>query len=276
MQPSRSDIEPSTRISAYYDGNPESGRFDSPHGRLEFERSKRFLSRHLPKGVASILDLGAGTGAYSFWLAAQGHALTFIDLSKGHVDIVLARNEQSLHKLASIRQGTALELPFDRETFDVVLCMGPLYHLSPKERHVAFAEVHRVLRKDGLAIFAYISRFAAIMDGYKKGMISDPVYVPLAEGDIAKGIHESPDDEKYFTLAYMHRPEEVEPELSAAKFGLVDLVGVEGICWTYPHLRQYVEDKAAFERLLGHAEMMEHEPSIMGASAHFLSAARRL
>jgi SAM-dependent methyltransferase len=267
--------EPSSRIGAYYDSCSESGRFESPHGKLEFERSKRFISRHLPKGAATILDVGGGTGAYSFWLAEEGYSVSFVDLSAGHVALVNVQNDNYKNKLTTILQGNALKLQFENETFKVVLCMGPLYHLSPEERLFAYKEVHRVLRNDGLAIFAYISRFAAIMDGYKKGIIADPFYVPLAEGDILKGIHESPNDEKYFTLAYMHKPEEVEPEMSTAGFALQELIGVEGIFWTYPNLAEYIEDKASYERLLGHAQMIEHEPSIMGASAHFLAAARK-
>ena len=30
-------------------------------------------------------------------------------------------------------------------------------------------------------------------------------------------MHDSPDDDKYFTLAYMHRPDDVAPELEAAQ-----------------------------------------------------------
>jgi SAM-dependent methyltransferase len=267
--------ESGDRIQAYYDSSSESDRFDSPHGKLEFERSKRFISKHLPKGTLTILDVGGGTGAYSFWLAKQGFGVSFVDLSPGHVALVNSQNEQCQHKLVAIMQGNALGLEFKNEAFDVVLCMGPMYHLSPAKRLLAYKEVHRVLRNDGLAIFAYISRFAAIMDGYKKGMIADPVYIPLAEGDIRKGIHESPNDERYFTLAYMHKPEEVEPEISTAGFSLQELIGVEGIFWTYPNLAEYMEDEIARERLLGHAQMIEHEPSIMGASAHFLAATRK-
>jgi SAM-dependent methyltransferase len=264
-------MEHSDRIKAHYNKHPESDRFDSPHGKLEYERTKAILGRYLPAAPADILDAGGGTGAYSFWLAGLGHRVTFVDLSDVHVATVRDKNRDSRAKLHDIREGSALTLDFAAESFDVALIMGPLYHLPPEERARALREMHRVLRKDGLLVSAYISRFAALMDGYRKGYIRDPVYAPLATGDVEHGMHDSPDDDKYFTMAFMHRPDEVAPELKAAGFRILDVLAVEGLFWTYPHLGEFVEDRERFARLLQHAELIEKESSVMGASAHFLA-----
>ena len=102
--------------------------------------------------------------------------------------------------------------------------------------------MRRVLRDDGLLVSAYISRFASLMYGFKKRLLLDPAYPPIVENDLTHGIHEGPNDDKYFTLAYLHRPEEIVPELEMAGFAVSGVLAVEGLFWTYPHLREFVDD----------------------------------
>jgi SAM-dependent methyltransferase len=264
-----------SRISAYYDDHPETDRFQSPSGKLELERSKIIIGRHLGPAPRDILDAGGGTGTYSFWLAALGHRVTFLDLSDVHVRAAEQRSAAAAVRLAEIRQGTALALPWPDVGFDMVLNMGPMYHLPPDQRQKALAEMRRVLRPAGLLVSAYISRFAALMDGYDEGYISDPGYIALALGDIVGGRHDPPSHGRYFTEAYMHRPEEIPSELERAGFRVLDLCAVEGVFWTYPNLKQYTSDPDSFSRLLEHAALIEREPSMMGASAHLLSVAMK-
>ena len=42
--------------------------------------------------------------------------------------------------------------------FDVVLCLGPLYHLPPDEREHVFAECRRICKNNGIVVFSYISK----------------------------------------------------------------------------------------------------------------------
>lgn len=263
------------RISTHYNRHPESDRFRSPHGALEYARSKEIIGRYLPSTPIDVLDVGGGTGAYSFWLAELGHRVAFVDLSEVHVATADSRNKEAVRKLVSIRQANVVSMPFESESFDLVLNMGPMYHLSRPQRARALKEIARILRKDGVLISAYISRFAAIMDGYKKEWISNPEYNALSVGDLQLGVHQSPDDDKYFTLAYLYRPEEVGPELETCGFQLEALFAVEGFFWTYPHLSEFVDDKDKFAHLLEHARMLEKEPSLMGSSAHFISVAAK-
>lgn len=53
----------------------------------------------------------------------------------------------------------ALDLSmFEDQSFDFVLCLGPLYHLSSvKDKMRCVQEAKRVCKKDGIIFFAYIS-----------------------------------------------------------------------------------------------------------------------
>jgi SAM-dependent methyltransferase len=267
---SETDRPEVTRVKTFYDSHPERDRLRHSTGKLEFERTKDIIARHL-RGSADILDVGGGTGIYAFWLASLDHRVTLVDLSGVHVQIARELDAVACRKLAGTYQASALDLPFKASHFDAVLNMGPMYHLSPLERQKALSEIKRVLRPGGLMFSAYISRFASLLDGYNEGYIEDPLYLPMALSAVTEGRHNPQVDGKYFTLAYMHRPEEVGPELKAAGFRVLDLLAVEGPFWAHPKIDGYVDDIERFKELLATVRLLEREPSILGASAHFLA-----
>ena len=269
--PSDSNTE-SARVAAYYNAHPETDRLRRSIGKLEFERTKEIISRHL-RSPARILDVGGGTGAYSFWLASLGHQVTLVDVCSAHIEAVSKENERD-HRLAAVVEASAVELPFAEKRFDVVLNMGPMYHLSPELRGRALREARRVLQPKGLMITTYISRFASLMDGYNEGYVKDPVYLPMALGAALKGRHDPPGDGRHFTLAYMHRPEEVGPELEEGGFQVIELCAVEGFFWAHPRVEEYIADDGDLAELMKTVKLLEKEPSVMGASAHFLAVSK--
>jgi SAM-dependent methyltransferase len=273
MREAGKDLSAEDRIKGYYDQHPETDRFADPRGRLEYERSKDVISRYLGAPPLAVLDAAGGTGAYSFWLAALGHRVTFMDLSGTQVAAVRGMNGGAAAPLADVRQGNVLSPDFPQRSFDVILNMGPLYHLPPESRVDVLRKLGGLLKPGGVMVCAYISRFAALMDGYSDGYILDPEFVPVALGDIQGGVHVPPSHGRYFTLAYMHRPEEIAPEIAAAGLRLRALVAVEGFFRSYQNLGTYTDDPQRFSLLLEHARLIEAEPSVMGASAHMLAVA---
>jgi 2-polyprenyl-3-methyl-5-hydroxy-6-metoxy-1,4-benzoquinol methylase len=95
----------------------------SPHGRLEFLRTQELIRRLVPVARARILDIGGGTGVHAAWLAADGHAVHVVDLVPRHIDAAAAREG------VTAEVGDARQLSASDESVDVVLLLGPLYHL---------------------------------------------------------------------------------------------------------------------------------------------------
>jgi ubiquinone/menaquinone biosynthesis C-methylase UbiE len=85
------------------------------------------------------LEVGCGTG---FWLDSFGseHEVIGIDLSQG----MLSRAKL---KHTSLICGTADQLPFAADRFDVVYCVNALHHFVRKEAFIR--EAARLLRKGG-------------------------------------------------------------------------------------------------------------------------------
>jgi ubiquinone/menaquinone biosynthesis C-methylase UbiE len=259
-------------IRAYYESGVELDRLGQGYFRIEFERTKELLSRHLPSPPARVLDVGGGPGAYAAWLAEAGHRVRLVDATPRHVQEAL---ERSRGRFSAV-EGDARSLDELDESYDVVLLLGPLYHLTePDDRLTALREARRVLRSGGLVAAAAISRFASLLDGLYGGYLSDPRFWPVVERDLADGQHRSPaasGEAPIFTTAFFHRPEELGAEVEEAGFRLEGVYGVEGPGWL---LIDRWEDEQARENILRVARAVEQEPTVIGTSSHLLAIARK-
>ena len=92
--------------------------------------------------------------------------MRLIDVVPLHVEQARERADKGPHFAAGL--GDARELDASDGSYDVVLLMGPLYHLPERrERLRALREARRVARADGLVVVATISRFAGVLDGMR-------------------------------------------------------------------------------------------------------------
>src|SRR5262245_17509296 len=116
-----------------------------PSGPLEFERTKEIISRYLSVPPLKIIDVGGGPGLYSAWLADRGDDVHLVDPVRLHVE-----QARSAHARITAEIGDARQLPYADDSFDIVLLLGPLYHLVAREdRLLALSEARRVARSGG-------------------------------------------------------------------------------------------------------------------------------
>jgi ubiquinone/menaquinone biosynthesis C-methylase UbiE len=106
-----------------------------------------------PGPFGHALEIGAGTGYFSLNLLQTGviFRATCTDISPG----MLATLEQNAHDLGLEVQTAACDatqLPFEDESFDLVLGHAVLHHLPDLDQ--AFREFHRVLKPGGTLFFA--------------------------------------------------------------------------------------------------------------------------
>jgi ubiquinone/menaquinone biosynthesis C-methylase UbiE len=106
-----------------------------------------------PTGLGDTLEVGAGTGYFSLnlLLAGQIASATCTDISPGMLR-VLEGNAERLGLDVTTAACDAEHLPFEDESFDLVLGHAVLHHLPDLE--AAFAEFRRVLRPGGRVVFA--------------------------------------------------------------------------------------------------------------------------
>ena len=97
----------------------------------------------------SVLDVGSGVGGPARFLAATyGCRVTGVDLSEPFVEAaryLTQRTGQS--EKASFKTASALELPFDDESFDVALLQHVAMNIADRAR--LYREIRRVLKSGG-------------------------------------------------------------------------------------------------------------------------------
>ncbi|MEQ1823795.1 MAG: methyltransferase domain-containing protein [Fimbriimonadaceae bacterium] len=246
----------------------ENGRLQSPTGRLEFLRSLSIFSRFGPSAPARLLDLGGGTGPYAFHLARQGYEVELVDAMPLHIEQAMAHPDSAM--LKSISVGDARSLGYEEASFDAVLLMGPLYHLTEREdRLAALREVYRVLRPGGRVFAAVISRFASLIDGFLHGLIADPLFEEIVRQDLIDGQHRNPTDHPdYFTTAKFHKASELAEEMAEAGYADPQVLAVEGFGSVIPNMGEM--DEGEFNRLMHFLVLVESEPEIIGVSSHLM------
>jgi ubiquinone/menaquinone biosynthesis C-methylase UbiE len=256
-------------VLAYYDQGRERSRLETT-SRLEYLRTQELLVRFLPVPPARVLDVGGGAGAYAVPLIQSGYDVVLVDPVPLHVD--QARESG----VSSAVIGDARSLEFDDDSFDAVLMLGPLYHLTEREdRVLALREAARVARPAGVVVVAVISRFASTLDGFNAGFLLDDRFERIVETDIATGRHDNVDGVPgWFTTAYFHRPDELDAEFVEAGCQVVEVLAIEGPTSAMPDLAAWLEDDERRAVLLRAIGRVESEPSLLGSSSHILVVAR--
>lgn len=265
-------------LFSYYESYDEEGRLARASGALEFARVQELIGRFLAPPPRVVLDVGGGPGRYACWLAARGYEVHLLDPVPRHVEQGRAASAaQPEHPLASVTEGDARALPYEAESADAVLLMGPLYHLPERaQRLAALGEAHRVLKPGSILVAQAINRFASLLDGIMRGFIDDPDFVPIMRRDLEAGRHRGlPGTTRYFTTAYFHRPNELSAEIHESGFREHGLYPVEGVGVLAPDLDTRMADPAKRAHLLDPIRSVEQERTLLGATPHFAVIAEK-
>ena len=131
---------------------------------VEYLTTMHYIQKFLKSG-AKILEIGAATGRYSITLAKMGYDVTAVDLTPKHVEIMKSKSQGMDNFKCMVADALDLSMIEDG-AFDLVLNLGPMYHLfNQYDKGKAVRETLRVAKKGGICMFAYIP-CAAIMLGY--------------------------------------------------------------------------------------------------------------
>lgn len=133
----------------------EDTRLDQKHRKLEFLTTDRYIQKYL-KPNCRILEVGAGTGRYSLYYASQGYKVNSIEYVQHNLDVLKSKITDNMNIVAE--QGDAIDLSrFEDNIFDIVLVLGPLYHLYTEEEiNKCINEAKRVCKNNGIMMFAYL------------------------------------------------------------------------------------------------------------------------
>jgi len=211
----------------HYENDKEENRLIAGNGKVEFETTVKILNEHLPKKM-KILDCAAGTGIYAFYLAEMGHEVTALDIVSRHIELIENELKSKPYSMKTqVNDARDLSL-FEDESFDAVLCMGPLYHLTEeKDRLQCLSECIRVLKKGGLLFSAYINRFLVINFLVK----NDFKYLKkeFIDNLVTTGVIKSDDPLSFWTDCYFDKPDIIEETYKSLGLQIIDHAATDGI-----------------------------------------------
>ena len=121
----------------YYNNYDEEGRLLRRHGQVEYLTTMHSINSILQQDKSKhILEVGAGTGRYSVTLAKEGYEVDVVELVQHNLDILRSNGN---------------------EEFDLVLLLGPIYHLYTKvDREKALGEAVRVAKKADIFLWRIV------------------------------------------------------------------------------------------------------------------------
>ena len=251
-------------VRAFYAERDERRRLAGREGWIEGQRVRRLLGPRLPQPPARVLDVGGGPGAHARWLAEAGHDVRLLDLLPDHVAAARADGLD-----AAVGDARDLGDVPDADA-DVVLLLGPLYHLvRAEDRARCLAEVRRVLRPDGWVAVTAVTRVGLALHQLRTSADLDPTVADTVTRVLEHG-HDPHDDEPVF---HCHRVDELREELTAAGMVTERVHGIEGPGWPLLDL-DAAPDSPRSRRVLALAEALDDDPTVTGASAHLLAIAR--
>lgn len=110
------------------------------------------LKKRIKKGD-SILDVGCGIGRVLIPLAKGPYKVTGIDISTKMIELCSQEaKKQSVYRKIKLDIGSVDDLPYNKETFDVVILSEVLFHLPNQMLGKAIMEAERVLKKGGVVV----------------------------------------------------------------------------------------------------------------------------
>ena len=216
-------------IEEYYDRTVEIEWSRMDRHPFEFAVSKRHIESILGDSQR-IADIGGGPGRYSVYFAEKGHRVTLVDLSENNIKFAESMARQKGINLEKALKGNALDLAtLNDNSFDVVLCMGPIYHLiSQDDRNKAIGECLRILKPNGYLVVSFITTYAQTLTVISRTPTKLREYQAMLHESIRTGIVRS-DSPIPFTQAYLVNPEDIESLMSNYKLRTQLIAGAEGI-----------------------------------------------
>lgn len=249
-------------------------RLASGAGAVEFAVTKTLIERHFPD-AGRVLDIGGGPGRYSQWLAERGFRVTLADATPELLDIARER----VRGVDEIVTADARDLSrWPEDSFDAVLCLGPLYHLTDEaDRRSVISEVMRVLRPGGPAAFALITKYSHL-----RRLISRPVdHAEFADPEFLRRIVE---EGTYQRAArgtfngYAVAPADAAKEFDGSGLQTVTLAAIQGfLCEScigdnLEQLRAAQPD--AYEQIIAVLLDSTTDPTLLGGATHLLYIGR--
>lgn len=252
------------RIKEFYNKYDEENRLLSKSHLPEYLTTMRYIEKYLTPD-SKILEIGAGTGRYSVALAEKGFSVDSVELVPHNIRI-MKKKIKPYHKI-NIYEGNACDLSFiESGVYDIVLLLGPMYHLfEEEERHMAISEALRTAKKGGIVFAAYCNNETCVY----KFFANREIIKQMKKGYVSKEFRATP--KNVFSL---YKKPEIDRLMSRYDVTRLHFVGVDMLSYVFDNRLNKLSDKE-FELYMEFLESICEREDMVGFSIHMLDIFRK-
>lgn len=249
-------------VTEYYNNYDEEGRLNAR--KPEYLTTMRYIQKYLKPG-SKILEIGAATGRYSITLADMGYDVTAVEFVESNLNI-LKNKIKANHNITAV-WGDARKLDFiESSTYDMVLLLGPMYHLyNDADKHKAISEALRVCKTGGTIFVAYCNNDTTMLQLFVQHKLSD--YLDCIDNHF----HAISKPELVFEL---YRKEDIDKIMSSFDVQRLNYVGVDMLSNAFDEAFDEMTDKEFDLYMKYHYTICERE-DMTGLSFHMLDIFRK-
>ncbi len=260
-------------LNEYYSSYDEDGRLRSKHGMIEFITTVNYVEKYLKPGM-KILEVGAGTGRYSHYFAGKGYSVDAVELIPANIEKFKANTAPD--EDVRIYEGNAVKLDFlpDGE-YDIVLLLGPMYHLfTVEDQFAAYSEAMRVAKVGGVVFTSYCMNDATVISYcFGKNQLKRCLDAGLID-DVKFKCLSSPEE-----LFVLMRREEIfdltSPFVDSGKAERLHFVGTDMYTNYYRDMVDSLDEENYGYYVKYHLSICERE-DMVGISHHTLDVTRKI
>jgi len=254
-------------IDLYGDGMYEDNRAaQSRANSIEFHYTKKCIDPYMTMD-STVAEIGCATGYYAMHFADKCKSYHGIDIVPDNIAVFQKKVRDRKLENVKAEIGDATDLrALEDDHFDIVLVLGPMYHLPEKERGLVMRESKRICKPGGIIVFAYINKTGA----YVQACLDWKEIYPNRKGNeyvLRKGTDDQRPGVFYFTM-----PEEIAETAAGYSLTILRNVGVD-----FKFNAEYINNMpdGQFEAWMEISDMMCGSESCTGLSNHALLVCRK-
>lgn len=254
------------KLIEYYNQYSEDERLfkDNQH-KTELIIVLEYLKKFFCKGN-NVLDVGTGTGVYSIICAENEMSVISVDISEKNLTILRKKIQNTnLKDLIQVILSDSLDLSILLDNqFDLVLNMGPIYHLKTREeRLLSLKESLRVLKSGGFLFVMYLNKYFKYFQRIQNGKAINNW--DIIDNILTKGYKYESDDQYFFFMS----PTEVEYLFSEFEGEIINHIGTDGIGALMSDMINSMGTEDYSNWIRYQKEICE-DPNLLGISLHNL------
>ena len=250
----------------FYNNYNEEGRLLKKSRLPEYLNTMKYIEKYISPG-AKIIEIGAGTGRYSIALAEKGYDITAVELVPHNIEIM--KKKVKSHHNIKIFEGNACDLSaFKSDNYDIVLLLGPMYHLfTDEDKHRALSEAIRIAKTNGIIYASECNNDTSMY----KFFYTNRVLKYLEKGLIKEDYHTVSSPEEIFEL---YRKSDIDELMKKHNVTRLHFVGVDMLSYLYDDTFDNLSDREFEEYMKFLSNLCEREDCV-GLSIHMLDVFRK-